>query len=120
MALADVRQAAADDTCGLCTTAMHLPSAPRGHEVPGLTGLNRATHRRGHCSSHVDEQRPRERSATAAVAGIQTGADSKRHHRTITQTVTLTRQCALGRSTRREQAQVLKILAQVEAILRDA
>ncbi len=96
-----VKQMRGDNT----VYAMHL--LPRGHEVPGLTGMI-AQHHSGASSSHVDNS-AHVNVRDSTVAGIQTGGSNNTMD--VTQTVTL---------TTGEQAQVLKILAQVEAILRDA
>jgi hypothetical protein len=85
--------------------AMHL--LPRGHEVPGLTGLIADHHRGGNFSRVDNSNHVNVRDST--ISGIQAGGSDNTMH--VTQTVTL---------TAGEQTQVLTILGQIAAILREA
>lgn len=96
-----VKQLRGDNT----VYAMHL--LPRGHEVPGLTGLISDHHSGGHFSRVDNSNHVSVRGST--VAGIQTGGSGNTMH--ATQTITL---------TAGEQTQVLTILGQIAAILREA
>lgn len=96
-----VKQKRGDNT----VYAMHL--LPRGHEVPGLTGLIADYHRGGNFSRVDNSNHVNVRDST--IAGIQAGGSDNTMH--VTQTVTL---------TAGEQIQVLTILGQIAAILREA